>query len=54
MRKLVALVFMAVSFAAFPATAGALPPHCEATACTDPVGTVLGPLGLDKLIEPRP
>jgi hypothetical protein len=54
MKKVMALVFMAASFAAFPATAGALPPHCESTTCTDPVGTLLGPLGLDKLVELRP
>ena len=56
MRKLAVLVVLAASLAAFPASAGATPPICQSTACTDPVGHLLGPLddAIGDLISPRP
>jgi hypothetical protein len=52
MRVLASIFLAALALGAFPVAAGALPPTCESTACTDPVGHLLGPIG--DAISPRP
>jgi len=52
MRTLAALFLSAITLSLFASTAGATPPVCQSTACTDPVGHLLGPVG--DLIRLRP
>ena len=51
MRTLAALFLSAITLSLFAGTAGATPPTCESTACTDPIGHLLGPVG--DLLKPR-
>ena len=44
MRLLASIFLASLALTAFPVAAGATPPTCESTACTDPIGHLLGPI----------